>query len=263
MQLNGAEAVLWYCSVALDLGLCALIVWRRTYRRLPVFASYVAILLAREVVLYSIYRTHGYNSRASFYSYWMTEGLVLVARGLAIGELAWSASRLYPGFRVVLKWSLTAVAGLFLLYTSAVAFNNARRLPSLILGLERDLNLTAAVALLVLLCLSQQYEVFWDVPRKLIALGLFVYSALQVPGNAISIALVRSHFHWWNILRTLSFEIAQVLWIFALIRTWPQPATPAPEPTDIDALRALVRGGNERLHLLSTRLSQFRKTWKP
>jgi hypothetical protein len=263
MHPHGAESALWYSSIALDVALCALMVWRRFYRRLPVFAIYVAVLLAREIFLYWTYRAQGYNALGSFYSYWMTEGLAVAVRGLAIGELAWSASRLYPGFRAVLKWSLTAVAAVFLLYSSTVAFTNARRLPSLILGLERDLNLTAAVALLVLLGLSQRYDVFWDVPRKLIALGFFVFSVLQVPGNAISIEFVRSHFYLWNVVRTLSFEVAQVLWIFALIRNWPQVAIDTPEPTDIEALRALVRDGNERLRLISARLSRFRKAWKP
>jgi hypothetical protein len=263
MHPNGAESALWYCSIALDVGLCALMVWRRFYRRLPVFFTYVAVLLAREIFLYWAYRAQGYNSLFSFYSYWMTEGLVVSVRGLAIGELAWSASRLYPGFRAVLKWSLTAVAGVFFFYTSTVAFTNARRLPSLILGLESDLNLAAAAALLVLLGLSQRYDVFWDVPQKLIGLGFFFFSVLQVFGNAVPIGLVRSHFYIWNILRALSFEVAQTLWIFALIRTWPQVAIDTPEPTDIEALRALVRDANERLRQLSARLTEFRKVWKP
>lgn len=263
MHPNSAEAVLWYASIALDFVLFALMVRQRLYRYLPVFFTYILVLVAREVFLYSAYSAYGYNSRPSFYSYWTTEGFMLIVRGLAIGELAWSASRPYPGFRVVLKWSLIAVAGVFLAFTASVAVTNVRELPALILGLERDLNLTAAATLLVLLGLSQVYDVMWDRPHKLIALGFFAYSVLQVPSNALPLALVRSHFHFWNVLRTGSFELAQVLWIFAATNAWRQPAIDAPQPTDLQALRELVRDGNQRLRLLSSRVSQFRKAWKP
>lgn len=263
MHPNSAESVLWYCSIAFDVVLFALMLRRRIYSRLPVFFGYVLVVLTRELFLYSAYRAYGYNSRASFYSYWTTQGLALSVRGLAVGELAWTASRLYPGFRAVLKWSLTAVAGAFLSFAAIVALTNARQLPPLILGLERNLNLTTAAVLLVLLGLSQVYGVIWDGPLKLVALGFFVFSVLQVPSNALPLALVRSHFHAWNILRAVSFEIAQVLWIFAVITRWPQPATEAPQSTELEALRRLVRDGNERLRLLSRRVSQFRKVWKP
>lgn len=263
MYLSNAESVLWYSSIALDLVLCALMVRHRLYRYLPVFFTYVLVLLAREVFVYSAYRAYGYNSRASFYSYWTTEGFTVIVRALAIGELAWSASRLYPGFRAVLKWSLIAVACVFLAFTASVALTSARQLSALILGLERDLNLTAVATLLVLLGLSQVYDVMWDRPHKLIALGFLVYSALQVPSSAMPVALVRSHFHFWNILRTGSFEVAQVLWIFAAMKACPQTAMRVPQSTELEALRRLVRDGNERLRLLSNRISQFRKAWKP
>lgn len=263
MHLSSAESLLWYSSIALDVVLLGLMLRRRLYRYLPVFFAYILLLLVRELFLYWTYRAYGYNSRVSFYSYWTTAGFALTFRGLAIGELAWSASRSYPGFRAVLKWSLITVAGLFLCFTSYVAVANARQLSSLILGLERNLNLTAAAILLVLLGLSQVYDVIWDRPRKVIALGFFVFSVLQVPGDALSIALVRSHLHSWNIARTVSFAIAQILWIFAAIRPWPQPLAAVPQPAEIAALRALAQDGNERLRLLSARLAQFRKVWKP
>jgi hypothetical protein len=98
-----AESVLWYCGIWPDLVLCCFVAYRRVYRYLPMFAGYAVLLFGRAAFIYWVYAATGYRSNFSFYSFWTTEAALLVARGLAIGELAWSTSRLYPGFRAVLK----------------------------------------------------------------------------------------------------------------------------------------------------------------
>jgi hypothetical protein len=59
-----------------------------------------------------------------------------------------------------------------------------------------------------------------------------------------------------------SFQAAQVLWIFALVKPLPSIATAPPVQKEIEALQSLAREGDEVLHQLSLRLGQFRKLWR-
>jgi hypothetical protein len=95
------------------------------------------------------------------------------------------------------------LAILFLCLTAIIALTSARKLSPLILGLERDLNLTAAAVLIVLFALSQFYDVVFDSARKLIALGFLIYSTLEITNNAIPVAWLGAHFHHWNIVRVV------------------------------------------------------------
>ncbi len=261
MNLAFSEVVLWYCSIGLECVLCVFIFSRRVHRYLQIFAAYSVLLLARAGLIRWVYGDFGYGSGVALYSFWTTEALLVVTRGLAIGELVWTVSRLYPGFRVVLKWSLGTLAVAFLLLTATVAVTNVSNLPPLILGLERDINLGAVVALLTFFALSQFYGAALDFSRKLIALGFLVYSALQVVNSSDSLSWVRSYFHAWSILWIASFQIAQLFWIAALVK--PIPALhSASSPTDVEAVRELVHDGTRLAGELRIRLSALRKTRK-
>lgn len=262
MHPSKLQIILWGSGAVLDFLLCALVIWRRLYRHLPVFSVYAGLLLPHEISIYLVYRFAGYTSLLAFYSFWTWQAVLIAFRALAIGELAWSASRLYPGFRVVLKWLLGGLAVLFLLVTGIIAVTGPGRLPPLILGLERDLNLTAVAVLLGMYALSRTYDVMWDFPRKLIAVGFFIYSALQVVNDAVLLQWLRFYFPGWNLVRVAAFHIARLCWLAALARTLPSE-TPAAEVGEIEALGELVRAGNDRLRQLSARITRLRKAWRP
>jgi hypothetical protein len=261
VHLSNAEIILWYSSLVLELTLCVLALWRHLYRLLPVFTAYVTALFVREAVMYCIYHTAGYTSRLAFYSFWITQAILVVGRGLAIGELAWSASRLYPGLRAVLKWGLAGVASAFLILATIIATTNAPELPSLILGLQRDLDLTALVVLVALFTIGRLYQVGLAFPQSLIAIGFLAYSVIQVVNNSISKEWLQSYFHGWVIVWVAASQIAAVLWLVALIRPLALQVTPQPVE-DIEALRTLVHEGNQVLRNVSARLTRFRKTLK-
>jgi hypothetical protein len=261
VHLSNAEIILWYSSLVLELALCVLVLWRHLYRFLPVLTIYATALFVREAFMYCIYHAAGYTSRFAFYSFWITQAILVVGRGLAIGELAWSASRLYPGLRVVLKWGLVSVASAFLILAAIIATTNATELPSLILGLQRDLDLTALVVLVALFTIGRLYQVGLEFPQSLIAIGFLAYSVIQVVNNSISKEWLQSYFHGWVIVWVAASQIAVVLWITALIRPLPLQATPQPV-RDIEALRTLVHEGSQVLRDVSASLTRFRKALK-
>jgi hypothetical protein len=261
MGLTTTEIILWYSAFILELLVCVLAFRRRLYLHLPVFTSYLTLLIAREAFIYSVYHAAGYTSRLAFYSYWVTEAVLLVGRAAAIGELAWRASYPYAGFRVVLKWVLTVVALILVLRAALATMARVSRLPPFVLTLEREIELTAAVVLVLLFALSRRYDVPLQTPQRLVAAGLLVYSLIQVVNNTISQQWLESYFHGWNAVRSASFHAALVIWLIALAK----PLTPYPEseqPVDLQPIRDFMRRGTQLIHELSAQLSQLRRKMK-
>ncbi len=258
MGLTTTQIILWFSAFILELVVCGLAFWRRLYLQLPVFTTYLTLLVAREALVYSVYHNAGYASWHAFYSYWISEAVLLAGRAASIGELAWRASRPYPGFRVVLKWVLTVVALILLLPATMAAMTKVPRLPPFVLTLERGVEFTAAVVLVVLLALSRRYDVPLLSVERLVAAGLLVYSLVQVVNNAISQQWLESYFHGWNAVRSGSFHAALAIWLIALARPIP-PRTKTQQPVDVQPIRDLMRRGTQAIHELADQLSRFRR----
>jgi hypothetical protein len=258
MGLTTPELVLWYVSLLLELIVCSLALRRGLYRHMPVFTGYVTAVLLRGLTMYWVYHRMGYTSRMAFLSFWTTQAVLLSWRGASIGELAWTASRPYLGLRVVMKWVVAVISSTLLIIAVWFAAEAPSQLPAFVLALERDLELTAAIILLVLLSLGLHYQVNLDRVQKLIALGLFAYSMAQVVNNAISSQWLRPYFHWWGIVRLVSFHIALVIWLIALLKPLPQP-TASEGSVDLRPIRTFMSEGTAVMHDLSARLSRFRR----
>jgi hypothetical protein len=258
MGLTTSDLVLWYISLFLELMVCVLAFRRRLYRYLPAFTGYIVVVFVRGLLMYWVYHRMGYTSRPAFYSFWGTQAVLLTWRGASIGELAWTASRSYFGFRVIMKWLVASISLLFLIEVSWLAVRTPAQLPAFVLALERNLELTAAIVLLTLLFLTFHYQIMLSAAQKLIALGLFLYSLVQVVNNAISNEWLRPYFHWWEVVRLVSFHMALLIWLFALRKPLVQPTAPA-APGDLEPTREFVRQGTAAMKDLSERMSRFRR----
>ena len=157
-----------------------------------------------------------------------------------------------------MKWLVASTSLLFLIEVSWLAIKTPAQLPAFVLALERNLELTAAIVLLVLLFLTFHYQIMLSAAQKMIALGLFLYSLVQVVNNAISNEWLRQYFHWWEVVRLVSFHVALVIWWFALRKPLVQQTVPAP-PADLEPTREFVRQGTATMKGLSERMSRFRK----
>ncbi len=258
MGLTTPELVLWYVSLFLELMVCVLALRRHLYRQVPVFTGYIIAVLLRGFIMYWVYQRIGYASRIAFISFWTTQAALLSWRGASIGELAWTASRSYLGLRTVMKWLVALISSTLLILAVWFAVEAPSQLPAFVLALERDLELTAAIVLLLLLSLTLHYQVILNRVQKLIALGLFAYSVAQVVNNAISSQWLQPYFHWWEIVRLISFHIALVIWLIALLR--PLAIEPTSErPVELGPIRAFMTEGTAVMHDLSARLSRFRR----
>jgi hypothetical protein len=256
MHLTTAQTIVWYSGLALELLVCFFALRRKLYREFPIFTAYLFLVAARSIVVFGLYHSSGFRSRAVLYFYWITEVLQLCMRLAAIGELAWVVSRPYPGFRAVLKWVLPGIALALLLRAGFAAAPRARWWPGNVI-LERELELTAAVVLCVLLALSRLYEVELQALVRYLAAGLLFYSLFQVANNIISQHRWHSNFHDWAVVRTGSFYVSLLIWLAGLVMA--QIPLPRVTPADVEQQREVMNQGTEAMDKTMEQMRRFRK----
>ncbi len=256
MHVTSAHLLLWAASSLLEVLVCALAFRRRLYLRLPLFTAYLTLLAGRDLLVWWFYLGLGYSSRAAFYYYWVTQGILMVARGAIVVEIARRALRGYRGVWG-LGWRLLCFVGLILLFHAAIdARGNASFLVGFIVTAERDLELAVAGILVALLATGRYYRIRLDPVQRMVALGLGFYSVVQVLNNGLPREWQTLYFDWWSAIRLTSFQAALVIWLLALRK--PLPAA-APGPTLLpqsvyDELSAQV---NYRLRVLNQRLLEL------
>lgn len=259
MHLTPTGYLLWAASTLLGVGVCAFAFCRRLYLRLPLFTAYLTFLVGRTLILWWFYLGPGYGSRVSFYYFWVTQGILLAARGAAVAELAWRGLREYRGVWA-LGWRLLCFIGLVLLFHAAIdAGGNASFLVAFIVTAERDLELAVVGILVLLLAVGRYYRILLDPVHRMVALGLGFYSAVQMLNNGLPRVWQTLYFDWWNVIRLTSFQVALVIWLLPLLRPLPK-AAPAPALLPQSFYDELSPQVNYRLRILNQRLLEILKS---
>jgi hypothetical protein len=228
MHLTLSDNILWALGTGLKVFLCALVFYRRVYKRLPFFSIYVVMLLVEFSLIWSVYRVWGYTSRQAWYTAWYAVGVVLAARGLAVAELCWTTFRNYPALWSVVRTFLGFLALFVLVYAGITAYQNKTPLVAFFLTAERGSELSILIILTTLLALGLRYKIALGPVERNIALGFAFYSAFQVVNDSFMEHWMTRHFHWWNSSRVIAFDVALVIWVLPLRRALPpQSRTPA------------------------------------
>jgi hypothetical protein len=273
MQLSNLSYAEWLLTAGLEIFVCALAYRRGLYRRLPLFTAYLTVSVASTVFMWIVYREFGFGSQIAYNVAWITQAILLVARGFAIAELCFCLLRAYPGIWALSWRILLAAAFLFLLHAALESAARPYWRNTFVLALDRDLELAATGILIVLLLIGRYYQLELDPLERQIAAGLCLYSMAHVITNGVMVQAAAAHFlnwvgyyygqmgqvaTWWNSARALSGYCAMIIWALALRQPFPA-VRPAPELLPPSAYRELSPAINFKLRALNTRLLQLLK----
>jgi hypothetical protein len=255
VDLATAQDVCWKVSLFLRVFLLGLLFFRRRVRAFPFFTAYLAINIAK--ALFSIFAVRGWGPTSVIYFdvVWGSEALVTCARALAVMELC---RLLLAGYRGIwsLAWRILAACGAFvLLYSSLVSDH---RWKMAVLGANRALELTIATVIVALFVFMRHYRVAPEPTVRLLAMGFFIYSCVEVINYTVLERWLVSYLHVWSALGVFTYLVCVLLWIWALRKSTPQPiAGPTLLPGSIyDQVSPEI---NSRLRELNEKLSKF---WK-
>jgi hypothetical protein len=247
------DRILWGATFSLNAGLVVLLLYRKNHRVLPFFFFYALLDLLHGVVVLESYRIWGFNSPISFKIAWGSEGLVIVARALAVAEVCRLVLAKYRGIWA-LGWRIFLAAGFLLLAYAWTVGGHSWRLVTL--TAHRSLELAMAAAILALFVFAHYYQVVVEATARFLAIGFFLYSCFQVLNDTILERWLTHYSTLWNLIGTLTFLASLLLWTWAL-RLTQQHLASEPDLLPENRYRSLSPAINARLKSLNERLSHF------
>ena len=227
MHLTASALALWTLTVILEGFLCVVVVQRRLWRRLPLFSSYVFFKFFVTTALWLVYKRFGYDSNPARYFFWSTQSLLLVSRASVCAELCWLVFKSRPGLWSYVQKILIAISAAILLYAAIDAYRQVSAFRGFVLTSERSLELSVAIFLTSFLIIANRYRIPMERAPFLIAVGVCLHSAFQVLNNTFFKTWLDPYFSWWRNAYMVSFQVALVIWLFALRRPLPE-TKPAP-----------------------------------
>lgn len=237
----------------LHLALIATLFIRGNWRHCPNFSAYVVLNLLQGAMLLFIYNSYGIRSSLAQHLAWTTQAGVLCARALAISEICRRFLQKYRGIWA-LAWRLLATVFLLLAFGAILSakWTWERAISHADLGLE----FTIVATLAALFVFARYYDVVAPSNLRVLALGFFLLSCINVLNNAVLTRFATAYDGIWNLLSALSFSAVLMAWIWAMRKPIP---TEAPEATLTSSAvyQSLSPEINLRLRALNKSLRTF------
>ena len=199
MHTTLPQLVLWLSPTAVEGVIVMAMMWRRVWRDLPIFLSYLLFEIARTCFLF----LERNNEITYFYSYWVTEALGSFAALCVIKELFDHAFSRHLGLRqlgnVLFQWSLA------LLFVTAVLIawmspgTDTAKVMAGILIAKRAVSFIEAGLLGFLFLFVFAFGIGWQHYVVGVCLGFGIYGAVElaaISARAIHGPVATQVFNW-------------------------------------------------------------------
>lgn len=214
----------WAFGVLLEVAVLCWALWRGLAKRLPYFIGYLSLLVANEIIMFGSYRIEGFSSKTYLYTYWVLQAFCISLRSIVVYEICRSILSPYAGIWRMADRLLLAVAVVLLAASVMSARTGPYHFTNAVLTGERGLELMVVTLLIVGLAFCRYYGVRVEHHLGWIALGLGFYSVVQVADNTFLRhwpSHWQSHLAIWEGLRHFSWDVALMIWGFALWKPLP------------------------------------------
>jgi hypothetical protein len=258
-EIGTLELWAWGLCFALQVGVMALLVGRRSYLQFPGFAFYLAGSLAQNVAQFLIYSQWGFTTDNGRAAAWSLQAVMNLLRALAVLELCRQVFGRYPGIWAFIWRTMAGAVGLVALF--AITFGDLS-LGRRILQADRAMGLAVAVVILLLMLFARYYRVQALEPTKSLAIGFFLYSCFVVLNDTVLERLPIKYFRVWPFLDTVAFTGSVLVWGWALRSFVPQKVA-AHQMLPASVYQEMSPQVNERLSALNDRLSNWFKPREP
>ena len=244
---------LWALNVAVEMAILISMVARKHYRHFPAFFGYICLDLLQATALALAYLKLGFSAAVTERFAWGTQGIVLCARALAIGEICWHLLGQYAGIWMLARRILLSCAAIVAAYS---IYQAGWKWDETVLRADRGLELTIGVVMVILFLFARYYEIVPEPAVRALAIGFFLYSCFRVVNDTILTQRLAQYEDQWRLLGTLAFFASVSLWFSALRKPLPAPASgPAMLPSEI--YRTLAPEMNVRLRRLNEQLNKL------
>lgn len=257
MGLTFLSSVHWAVTSFIEVMVLFLALRHRFFSRLPIFTTYLSLLVINEGVLLLAYELTGIASHVSFYVYWVMQAAQIAVRTMVVYEICRILLSPYAGVWRLSRPLLIAIAVALVTAAIIISGRSAYALAATILTAERGLELTVVSVLIFGLLFCRYYGITVRGPLLWIAVGLGCYSAIQVADNTF-LQHWLSYFSLWETLRRFSFDLALFFWAVAVWKPFPAPG-PVPALLESGYYAEIGPRLTTRMRELNSRLLEM---WK-
>jgi len=251
MTFSDLSQPLSFLGAAGEIGVCLLALVRGLWRRLPWFTAYLLLVNVVDTSRWAVMYYHGSGSPAYSWTYWMTQPLLILARGAALADVCREALGRYTGVWQLARYLLAGTAAAILLL-AAVHTSGSRGVASYVIFVERELEFAVLITLLLLLVLSRYYEVALDAPLGGLALGLAFYSSIVIVTGSILIGRFTLPWAVFSSVRIAGWDVTLGCWFYALRA--PLAALVRPQLSTVESYEENTRVVSGRMRELNARL---------
>jgi hypothetical protein len=212
------DTALMWSGFAAQVGLVALLIWRRAYKRLPLFCLYVLWSLISDSLGFLL-ATRFSDSYSRFYVYEISLDCVL--QFCVLVELAWSV--LKPLQSSLPRWTVPAIAGLVLVAGVAVwpisGTTLMHGLPPawhFFLRLRQTSSMLQILFFMVLAAGSHLFSISWRDRELQVATGLGFYSLVNLAVSLIHAQMGKiANYHKVDEILPVAYLCTLVYWAWS------------------------------------------------
>jgi hypothetical protein len=254
-----SEQLVWVVTAILQAFLLGLLITRKTVAIHPAFSTYIFLTLAQSGVLFLTFREWGYSSSAAWRIGWISQAMVLMARGFAVAELCRQILGRFTGVWLMARSVIYIAALSALSYALIVGYRDwALMLTTGELGIE----FAIAVVIVLLVLFARYYEIMVDQPLRSLCAGLCMYSCISVLNDTILERFLSRYVSVWNSVSMIAFLACLAAWTWAFRRTVPQ-ASPSALLLDRSVYLRVIPDMNLRLRRLNEQLMHIGRLEAP
>jgi hypothetical protein len=219
---------IWLAGICLQILLAVVLIARRVWIKFPVFCAYFLVNFVLGDLLFLIYAAPERRPQLYFYCYWGSQGLVLLLGLGVIFEILWRLLTPYPSLKktvasaCVLTVGALAVFDLIVLRSPHSAAALSANGP--FLRAEEAIRVLQAGLVVFLYFFAGFFRLHWRQAEFGIALGMGVFSALQLIAVALAAHMGENVSSATGLLSMLAFDTAVLVWWRYLGRSSGRPS---------------------------------------
>lgn len=256
MRPSTLQLAIWYASTGLEAYVVALIVWRRFFKVLPLFAAYVCFVLVKSVGLWLV---RG-ELVLYYWSYRIGQLIALVLTFLVILELYRRLFESYPAIRSFVQSVLVTVLVALALSSVILTRIDPHWLRRWTVLFERSLRFVQVGLLILFFFVVYYLGLRLDARVRGVAVGFALYATLELANFALVAHFYYAYERVWDLSSAAAYLATLVVWSVYLTARVPEPAraTPAVPVGVLAELESAIRKRAEEINHVLWRILRGR-----
>lgn len=249
------QRALWLVTIGLQIAILLIMTGKRLYRNFPAIYCYLLIGLAESPLLYFVYQARGYESWGAYWTAWVSQGVVVLARWIAVCEVCHAILGQFRGVWA-LTWRVLAVSGAIALLAAVIfgGHDYARLINTFDLGLEFSI----ATVLVVFFSFTRFYDVAVSPALRSIGIAFCMYSCFRAFNDTVLQTFLGNYAGTWSMVDGVTY-LATLTLICVAVYVYQAQQAKAINLLPGGAYAAFVPQANARLTALNERLRQILK----